>query len=216
MAIKLLTPYLRSLICGVLAIVFCTACSSLRAPSVSEVISKSKQPETPKEVLQNIKIAIDNHLISKNEFYSEENLKNLFGGTYVTLSTNGIEEKNAYISGYDNMVEPIQLQNTSIPSLDITLSMHKKNGRVDGNLHFIIRKSGAFPDMPASVEIFGSDWQENPEPTSPHEIFSKGDSPYGNERIQYLKDGEMPNKLNIEFNGDGSLYRIDYTEEKND
>jgi hypothetical protein len=75
------------------------------AHTTSEMVNMLKKPVTPLDMLNNVKFALDNHLLIKEEFYSDENLTHFFNGKKI----NWITRKPAWlfgsVLGLDHLVE---------------------------------------------------------------------------------------------------------------
>jgi len=59
--------------------------SQNKTVSAKELMADYKKPSNPVEVLKNIKMVLDSELLLKEDFYTEENLKKVFGGGVVVF-----------------------------------------------------------------------------------------------------------------------------------
>jgi hypothetical protein len=62
-----------------------SSCAQVRdenhAPkTTTELVNALKRPVTPLDMLNHIKFALDNHLLIRRDFYSDENLEHFYGG----------------------------------------------------------------------------------------------------------------------------------------
>src|SRR5690242_3718731 len=118
-------------------------CAEMDSPSEKAMMNVSP-PTTANEVLRNFKIAFDNELFLREDFYSEDNLKNFFSADRVSWN----EVTPARTSGYIHSRLPISLyliRGTIDAHWNVVPSAKRRaDGTIDANVtaDFIIELFG--------------------------------------------------------------------------
>lgn len=199
---------------AIVGILLCMGCSGIREKPLAEIMASVKRPTTPEEILKNIKIAIDNDLMTRSEFYTEENVQHFFGGKKIKISRENVLDLAADSYEYDYL-GAADGNGSYLSPLEISLNSWQKDKKNYERLDLISLKRGLFPDLPRCVEIFGPG-SEHFDVLQPHENADPQTSRFGNESIRYLRYGAAHGQLLLRFFGDGSLYQMSFRENAND
>jgi len=179
------------------------------------VVSGAKVPTTPFELLKNVKIVMDQHLLQREDFYTEANLRKVLGGTNIVLGGSFGTQKYADIRGYDTIVQPLKLwpdKPNVIPGLLVRLwRTQQADGAITGELSLSVRRSGIFPDYETVEGLFKSNREVQFGNPYIHERIEHPTSPHGNDRVEYKgTDGPFQQSIRLGFAADGTLSELAY------
>jgi hypothetical protein len=192
--------------------------------STKDIVDNLKKPTTPLDILLNLKYAWEHRLLSRDDFFTEENLINTFGGKkFFGLNS---DQKNKYVSitGFDAIVEPVKNGSNLFPGVEIALTRDIENDlgqQVEGNGKFVERlwlhmqRADMALDFGYLEKLFGTDWQYANIPISPHRIMPTPTKAHGNDQIVFgRKNGDIRTGIYMEFNADATLDQITLTTEQ--
>ena len=174
--------------------------------STGHLISTIRTPTTPVEILQNIKFAMDHRLLVRDEFFSNKNLLQLFGGKSVDWATNNSTRREGSISGFEGMLEPRRIGAIVLPGIDITFwKIIRENGTVRTCVDLAMRE-GNDADFESVEKIFGTHWTTSKILPSPHRPYVLPTRPHGNQRMDYeARNSNLVDLISMEFNPDATL-----------
>jgi hypothetical protein len=184
----------------------------------AQLMQYLNKPNNAEELIKNIKIVTDTHLLLRDDFYTQKNINQTFGGESVDFRTSNESGKYVEIIGLNKLVKPIDLDGgRKLSGLGIHFSKKTSpNGETEVELFLIARKSGVLPSFNTSENIFGKNWEKNWEPPSPHRILKAATKINGNSSVLYKKnDGDIDSVMSIEFAFDATIYILAYSEKKN-
>ncbi len=187
------------------------------AESTERIINSVATPTTAIELIKNFKIAQENHLFLRSDFFVKEKMEKIFGGKKITTHINDVNNLDATVFGFDEMIKPIESGIFKFGAVNIELKRVQKNdGNIQGEFFLRVIREGVFPNFKDVERIFGSDWVgDEDKEVSPHRIFKKPTNQFGHAKIKYTyKDNGVAGILRIEFAADSSIYQINYIETK--
>ncbi|MBR0987461.1 MULTISPECIES: hypothetical protein [Bradyrhizobium] len=173
-------------------------CDETKDPSMMTVLSVSP-PTTANEMLRNFKIAFDNELFLRDDFYRDENLRNFFAADRVAWS----EVTRARTSGYVRSRLPISLfliRGTIDAHWNVVPGAKRRaDGTIDANVSadFVVQLFG----NPMKVyDPSANDSWRHPTP------LTEKTHPLGNLAVEYKFDrARSTASLNCRFNGNGTV-----------
>lgn len=188
------------------------------ARSAKEMYAMIKKPSTLIEVLKNIKLALDQHLLLREDFYTEENLKLFFGGENVAWrKINDPKLQWGDVIDFGSLVEPLILKNMTLEGISITFLRNvKEDGKTEMRLNLLLRRSNLV-GFESIENIFGKGWAPSRDSwrISHGETYIAPTRPHGNERIEYaVNEGDIQSLVDMKFNHDASLSFADFFEVK--
>jgi len=180
--------------------------------SVAKLMKAVNKPKSPKQFLQNMKFAIKNGLLLRDDFYTDENLKKLFGGNRVNWLDKKQNNKHAEIKSFIGLFENAEKYRGD----GIYLYWEKlDNNKIisdTGKVHVRVNIS-TFGDSRFRAElvekVFGTKMQvenlykdNDPSPLSP------GNHRLGNKSMHYTFSSPTLKSLFVSVvNGDGAIDR---------
>lgn len=187
--------------------------------SAREFYAAIKKPATPFELLDNIRLAIDKHLLLREDFYTEENLKLFFGGDRVEWrSDDDLNKRRGEIIGFNSMVEPVRLKTQVLAGISLSFSrIVKESGKTEARLHMVIRGNSRL-DFDAVEKIFGTEWKPSREGWRVQHwaVYHEPTQLHGNEHIEYTADDAGIQRLiDMRFSHDARLLFADFVEVRN-
>jgi hypothetical protein len=193
------------------------ACNDTAAFS-KEILKRVKKPTTLVEIAQNTKLVLDNHLLLSDCFYSDENLKQVFGGENISWVENNSQNKSGYVNGYSAIIEPIPFKGIDVNTWDaIDVFFGKtisKSRKLKAHIFVQIRRETDL-SYEKIEEIFGKDWDVPQQMLTGHEGFEYPTKPNGNARIEKRKIDKGVSQITfMMFSPDATLAYIDIEEEK--
>jgi hypothetical protein len=158
--------------------------------SAMETMVMVKMPATPFELLENVKIALDQGLLLREDFYTDENLKRFSGGTKVRRSAGGQDVGPKYIfcsvTEFGAMVEPRIVGNIVIPGISVGFRRTiLEDGRVAGSVSVRLQQGVPSLSFDEVTKLFGPHWTYSKDILSPHMRMESPRKPHGNARIEY-------------------------------
>lgn len=204
-----------------LAIVLLLAigCHSVRAQnnrsSDKSDIQVSK-PTTLKQILENIRYAVDRNLLIQPETYVEDRLTLLFGGTSVLwISKDKTSHIKGDVEGLDTIVAPVLVDRIQVNALSVDFlwrSVSPQTRVADLHLNSSASVDVRFDDV---VRIFGANWKNAPPEANLHRQYDVVTRQHGNARIIYdLRIDRATYRIRFEFHGNSSLYILHLTAEE--
>ncbi|MHC4044671.1 hypothetical protein [Bradyrhizobium sp. 23AC] len=189
---------LMSLMAITLAQTPAARCAEINDPSGRTMVNVSP-PTTANEVLRNFKIAFDNELFFRDDFYSEDNLERFFAADRISWN----EVTPARTSGYIRSRLPISLfliRGTIDAHWNVVPGAKKRTGgTIDTNVtaDLFIQIFG----KPAkTTDPYAEDSSSHPTP------LAKKTHPLGNLAVEYkFNRPRSTASLNCRFNGDGTV-----------
>jgi hypothetical protein len=169
--------------------------------SEKEMPAMVKVPTTPFELLQNIKVALDHGLLLKEEFFTEEHLKQFSGGAKVRRSVGGPNSgpKDIFceVTEFGPMVEPARVGNFVIPGMSLSLRRRiLQDDRISGSLSVRFQQVVPSLSFDAVTMLFGQNWTYSKDLKSPHLKLESPRKPHGNAEIEYVF-GDAKHKLSF-------------------
>ena len=193
--------------------------TSKRKP-VKELMKMIKKPTSPKELLKNLKFAIENELLVRDDFYTDENLKKLFGGNRVKWLDNKKNNKSAVILNFIGLFENAEKYRGD--GVEVYWEKLDSNKAISdtGKAHVRVNIS-TFGDSRFRAEVvekvFGTKMQvknlyKDNDPTP----LSQGNHRHGNKGMHYTFSSPTMKSLFVSVvNGDGSIDRCTLHQEEN-
>ena len=184
--------------------------------SGKEIFTMVSKPTTPIALLENIKVALDRHLLLREDFYTEENLVRFFGGTKVTWRVfNDPNRQWVFLSKFNQVVDALN------SGEGISFSAHRtvKDGATEAGIRLGFMSSDARLKFEGVVEIFGAEWQpkwdEEEMRRWHHGGYKTPTHPHGNAAIQYITESaNIKRTIVMHFSFNGLLERANFIEEK--
>lgn len=177
-------------------------------------------PETRIGLLKNVKAAFDARLVLQPTFYTEQNLREYFGGDpkFITRSADGKSLNGFFlyqIAGDENAIQP-----NNFLFVSIRFAREELPGGPRVSWFVSVPKYPRFEDL---IEIFGTVWKDVPYPThtvSPYNprvpyqppAFSVPQHKMGHRGIEYDYGTDL--KVSLYFNLDGSIEIATFSEGK--
>lgn len=185
-----------------------------------ELMRKVKKPTNPTELLKNIKYAIDNELLIREDFYTDDNLKKLYGGERVVWKKNEPVDKLVRVVELGGIFERAKkLQNIGIGMTRQKLDDKRvvnNNGKLLGNVGFSNPEDPRF-NVDEVMGVFGAKMQiVNPyeKNTQPVPLLATTHK-LGNKELTYKNYGQT-SKTIITFlvRGDGTVKFSEFIQEE--
>lgn len=189
-------------------------------------------PNTPNDLLRNVKIAFDHDLLSNKEFFEAKNLKRFCGGKEInTYLRNANSTVIGEISQFGNLVTPWITSNRRVDGMSCSFSWTTATRSIEAkdigtSDHLIIPESeksqgwislNIITDRRLSFEevqkVFGDDYWPSFRFRSPHESpCGPASKPHGCQEIVY-KSGNQNASTSIwmAFRSDASLSELSFT-----
>jgi hypothetical protein len=178
---------------------------------VDEMISR---PKTTVEFVRNLKVIFDQDLLLQDQFYSEENLKNVFSldEVFIDKSNDNGEEKISIIASVSDSVFPRIKTSGSFGGSIANAGFAggrtmQRSGSTTAVINFGMYEGG--PDFDTALRIFAKKLEYlRPQP-SPHGGPPPATASHGNERWRYRQaDARTDKTITLVFNQAGALSRV--------
>jgi formylglycine-generating enzyme required for sulfatase activity len=184
--------------------------------SVEELYSSVKQPTTPLELLQNIKVVLDHDLLLREDFYTENNLKRFFAGQKVVLRYGGSRGENpsVSVSQFGSMVESVKSGGLVLEGIQFNFRRTvQSDNHVKAYLYFAVLTSDiSFANV---EQVFGTAWKYDYRSPHRRQAPPSPTLPQGNARISYTVDhAAAKGRVDMEFHADATLYVAEIVEER--
>ena len=183
--------------------------------STIKLMKPIKKPTNPEELLNNLKFAFKNELLLQDDFYTDENLKKMFGCNNVKWISNKSNYKYPMIYNFAGLFEKANRYKGM--GMDVVWEKLDSNKSVSdtGKVHVRVNIP-SFEDSRFRVEVvekvFGTKMQvedlykntslRHPEPLSP------GNHRLGNKSIRYtFSSSTVKSLFGCVVNGDGTIDR---------
>jgi hypothetical protein len=187
-----------------------------RTKQIQEVLGMTMKPVTPEELLKNIKLALENNLFLREDFYTEDNFRRVFGDYAYSWRDNDAEHK------FVDMEPTVQARPSSqghpcLKSGALSWGVNSVGGKARGwrarivgsLLHADPRCSSFSADLIES--LFGKPTKvtaifENnrPPPHGRNVVFGPKTHPLGHSDIEFdLGDAAISKIISFEIRGDG-------------
>lgn len=183
------------------------------------IYAQVKKPDTPTALLENMKFAMGHHLLLNEDFYTEENLKRISGGTSATRSV--IANPNVQIwivGGLESLFSPELMAHdkTQFQGAESRFWERTDDGPMQASWSLLFDSNDGHLNFKDVENIFGNNWKEAIELLTMHSIAKPAATkPYGNSHIIYDNGGQHPSQsLELEFKPDASLNKIILFEKK--
>ncbi len=182
-------------------------CRGDERQSQTEMASIPQTPTTPFALLQNIKFALDHRLLLREDFYTEANLMQFFGGKKVDRTVGGPnagpQDVTCELTGFGMMVDPVKVGSFVVDGMSLLLRRRFLNdGRISGALSLGLLRANPSLSFDEVTKLFGPNWRNSKDPKVPH---LKPDPPrkaHGDAKIEYVtRDTEH----RLSFNPDAIL-----------
>lgn len=195
-----------------------------RKPAVEELYHSVRKPPPPLEVLQNLKVVVDYDLLLREDFYTEDNLKQFFDGQKVTLNYGGSHGENpsGAVLQFGAIAAPITTRIGSVMEA-LQLSFRRtvlRNHPVNSHLHFAVETSLiTFDNVEA---VFGKAWKSVLDPGSimhpPGDRYSGPALPrtgrHAYELIRYNFDHMVAKgEVHVKFSHDSTLHYVEIVQD---
>ena len=185
-----------------------------------ELMRTVKKPTNPTKLLQNIKYAIDNELLIREDFYTDDNLKKLYGGERVVWKKNEPVYKLVRVVELGGIFERAKkLQNIGVgigwQKLD-SKGVVSDSGQIHGRISILNPEDPHF-NVDEVIGVFGAKMQiVNPyeKNTQPVPLLATTHK-LGNKELTYTMDG-LTSKTIITFliDGDGKINHSKFIQEE--
>jgi hypothetical protein len=175
--------------------------------TTASLVGSIERPQGVLDVLTNVRRTIENGLIFRLDFYTDDNLKHVFGGDRVAWNQGSRGELSGTVADYDELLSVDRIS-PKIHGFSASLSFSRgvEGDRVSVLLDFLVLDEQARLPTFADIEnIFGTHWKDiQPLPANPPRQFAT--APHGNARISYReKHGSTVTELYFVFLPDGRL-----------
>jgi len=189
---------------------------SYTAESAEKIHQKIKRPSTVLELLTNLKVALDQNLLLREDFYTQENLKKISGGDKVFWIGKTPTRQQAGITEFGGMLRPVRVGNNTFEGVSYSVGRDVLDSeKIQANAHLSFMASNPDVTFEQIEDVFGKGWQRFPFfPPPTGRKFEPPTHPPGNDRIRYDFDsGHVGRSIVMEFHEDGTLYNITFSEE---
>ncbi|CAB3759021.1 hypothetical protein [Paraburkholderia solisilvae] len=189
------------------------------APFVSLSMSKERdemisRPKTATEFVLNLKVIFDQDLLLNDDFYNEENLKNVFNLDDVDVdrarNQNGEHQISLITSRFHSIFPREYIPGVTNPVAGAQMVAGKtihRSGLVTAAVNFGTLHGG--PDFDETTRIFGRDFVYLPPMPNPHRVTPPATAPHGNEHWRYQEVSEGTERtITILFDPAGNLSDI--------
>jgi hypothetical protein len=182
--------------------------ADITASAQREILARVQEPKDLKDILVNLRIALDSGVILRREFYYDPILIRYFGGRKIIWSKQNTDNDiTGEISGFDGIVEAIDAPSLhKCCGLGISFDrLVRANRTITARQQWNISETSAV-DFAVVEAIFGTDWQDEDNSPSTYEGYlalkpSRG--PHGNAKISYRpKNGVRRWDATIIFSAD--------------
>ncbi len=156
-----------------------------KASETIDYASALPSPDDLTDLLRNLKRATEQGWLMRDDFYAEDNLKRLSGGTDLRWNSQAAGRFGGQIGGFDALAEPVRHGGKTFPGLELAFVQSAEERLGDGiwtiwSLSVLGRSRPEF----ATIEgIFGKLWQaakiQRTPPVRP------ATRPHGNEIVEY-------------------------------
>jgi hypothetical protein len=185
---------------------------------IQEIDSMTKQPTTLLEILENMRLVLDQDLLLREDFYTDDTLLLFSGGSQVQWGERSSTKQWAAISGFGKIAEPARVKDFSYEWISYRAGRTiRDSGEIDGMLTLHLTKSDPSVIFEAIVRIFGPGWQPDSSSNIPlpsPRVFQPITHPHGNARITYTsRSGDVNRSISMEFHADGTLENATFEEE---
>ncbi|AMP15767.1 hypothetical protein CPter291_3532 [Collimonas pratensis] len=189
----------------------------LSAVEPNNIVNK---PTTQKQVLENMKFALDHDLLLREDFYSDENLKNFFDAKDVRRYIVGANHKDFRVqtNNFEKLFKPVEFDGNTYPGAQMAGGFAiSETGELHGSINIDV--SGVeqaprelyFNDV---ENVFGKNWELINE-VRLHGPLPYATGPHGNETIRYTLDDTLIKRgIVVEFHRNGSFAGVYLTEER--
>jgi hypothetical protein len=168
------------------------------------------RPKLPIEFAHNFKYIFDHNLLLSDDFFSNENLKNIFNLNTVKVNQG---DKNTLVlsddfSGVFPRTAMPEAFGGPVPSASLVVyKAIDSSGSVSASLNFGMKAGG--PNFQGTEQIFGDKFIRLYQMPSPHGGPSPATAAHGNENWKYeLTDGGVAKAIIIGFNPGGELSNV--------
>jgi hypothetical protein len=167
-------------------------------------------PRTPYDVLRNIKLALDSGLLARDDFFDDENLKRVFGGTGVhRMPARGANadprDLTVEITGLEHIAAPERMGTLKLSGLRVTARRtfgNDQRTRVSASLVFRLPSSDRQLNFDRVTSLFGPGWTNSSRRISPHEVIPPPTALNGSRQIQYVRENAS---ITLSFGPDATL-----------
>lgn len=178
-------------------------------PNSSKTAENVRRPSEPLAVLANVKYLLDNHLFFDSRIYTDEQLKNVFGGTRIVWRSND-PAKLIWLEvvEFQNVMPPIRLGENIFDGVQVRLRRSvDTNLDISVELYIQITNTNTL-NYDSVLKLFNTTWKRSPYIPSPHSI-SGPLKPHGEEQIFHTESNETQSaKIELVFNNNGNLYTV--------
>ncbi|QYD71859.1 hypothetical protein KZJ38_33380 [Paraburkholderia edwinii] len=184
-------------------------------PHTSEEVSQMiSRPKTPIDFVRNFKFIFDHDLLLKDEFFSEENLKNFFNLNEVKVNTDpvGADRNISFAANPPESIFPRIKASDFFGGWATGAGMVSgktthQSGLVTAAINFSMVEVG--PDFDTAQKIFAEKFVRLPPEPYRHGGPPAATAPHGNEIWRYTLAGDQIEKtLTVGFNPAGKLSNI--------
>jgi hypothetical protein len=184
-----------------------SAAVAQRSNTTASLVESIERPQRVLDVLTNARRTIENGLILRPDFYTDDNLKHVFGGDRVAWNQGSRRELSGTVADYDKILSVDRIS-PKIHKFSASLSFSREveGDRVSVLLDFLVLDEQARLPSFADIEsIFGTHWSDiQPLPAQPPRQFAT--APHGNAQISYREQyGAIVAGLYFVFLPDGRL-----------
>ena len=174
------------------------------------------KPAAPDDLLRNMKYCLDRHLFLDKGFYTDANIKNVFGGEELQWRVQNDPTKQwAFVSGFGEMIPAVKFRDFFLMGVSVSFERTENdNGTVKANVHLRFLDDERL-DFGSVQRIFGTDWEHSQEWLSPHTIIQDKKAENGNARIIFnARNHGVRQKITMEFSPSANLSSVTFSQEK--
>jgi hypothetical protein len=185
--------------------------------SLKKAMELVQQPRKPLDFVRNCKIALENNLLLKDEFFSDEFLKRFFSGIQIRWYWSRPTSKLAVVHTVENPVKPSpQEEKTAIGAAEFRSTIVDKHNKenIAGlkrasasilciyNPQFTVELIESVFGMPAEVmDPYATNTHPTPLMSSTHA--------FGNKKLRYdLSSNDNEKHVSVVTNGDGTINKM--------
>jgi len=183
-------------------------------PSSTGIVNTVKKPALALELMENIKFAFDRKLFLDADFYTDDNLKLLFGAEEIQWLQKDARNMSISVHGFGKMFQPYKTKWGDSEGIDLKIGwVILADGRTMGSVS-LINHSVTRMDSDALKKIFGPDYV-----LSRYPILAEGPNlnapPEPKRDINYkIKDGQVTGHMYFRIGQDENLIYAFFSEEK--
>ena len=195
----------------ILSILVGLAAGCLTQPNIGASISLDTRFTTPTNVidlLRNFKLAMDEALFLRDDFYTDKVIKAFSGGREVTWDTVPAPGKNwGRVSDFAEMIKPYYYEGRPSPGLAMRFWGRLTNEEGIATRWSFVIAGPSSPTFSDTVSVFGQNWRKREGLIYAHPVIEDPPTkPYGNAHIDYKASSRgLERSMFFDFRPDATL-----------